>query len=240
MEHDDAVDLTLEADAAEAAPPDLHHDAHRRHVEATLRSLSDLVAVRIVPGMDRPVDELHIVTTPQRSPKQTVRDVQSLLYATYGLSIDHRVVSVVQVAGNGDGVGPDDGSGPRNRLAIEQVQATQQGLEIEVVVHLSEGETEYEGRASGPSSAAGRHRAAARAVLEAVRPALAGRGVAEVEGATVEHLLGQRIAISLVHLHGAGGQHTLTGTAIVTDDEAAAVARSVLDALNRALHPSGG
>lgn len=234
MDHDEAVELSLEGEAAEAAPPDLHLDAHRERVEGTLRSLSDIVAVRIVPGMDRPVDELHIVTTPARSPKQTVRDVQSLLYATYGVSIDHRVVSVVQVATNGNGFGPG------GRLAIEQVQATQQGLEVEVVVTLRNGETGHEGRATGPSSAAGRHRAAARAALEAVRPALTSGDVAEVEGATVEHLLGQRVAISLVHLHGSKGQHTLTGTALVTDDESAAIARSVLDALNRELQRTDG
>lgn len=227
MEQDDAVELTLDGDASETAAPDLHLEEHRQQVEASIHSLADVVAVRIVPGMERPVDELHVVTTPRRSPKQTVRDVQSLLYAVYGVTIDHRVVSVVQVAQNGGGFSAPD------RLEIAQVQTTQQGLEVKVVVNLSDGDTDHEGAATGPSSAPGRHRAAARATLEAVRPALPGERVVELEGATVEQVMGQRIAISLVHLHGGNGQRTVSGTALVTDDESAAIARSVLDALNR-------
>lgn len=233
MEQDDAVELTLDGDASEAASPDLHLDDHRQQVEASLHSLADVVAVRIVPGLDRPVDELHVVTTPRRSAKQTVRDVQSLLYAVYGISIDHRVVSVVQVAENGNGLGHP------GRLEITQVRATQQGLEVQVSVSVANGDADHQGAATGPSSAAGRHRAAARATLEAIRPVLPGERVVELEGATVERLLGQRIAVSLVHLHGGDGQRTVSGTALVTDDESAAVARSVLDALNRALSAEG-
>lgn len=233
MEQDDEVELTLDGDASEAAPPDLHLEEHRQQVEASLHSLSDVVAVRIVPGHDRPVDELHVVTTPRRSAKQTVRDVQSLLYAVYGISIDHRVVSVVQIAENGDGIGQP------GRLEITQVRATQQGLEVQVSVSVANGEGDHEGAATGPSSAAGRHRAAARATLEAIRPALPGERVIELEGATVERLMGRPIAVSLVHLHGGDGHRTVSGTALVTDDESAAVARSVLDALNRALSAHG-
>lgn len=227
MDQDDAVELSLDGEASEAAAPDLHLDEHRRQVEASLHSLPDVVAVRLVPGLERPVDELHVVTTPRRSPKQTVRDAQSLLYAVYGISIDHRVVSVVQVDEDGPGLHAAD------RIEITQVQATQQGLEVRVVVNITDGDDEHEGTATGPSSAAGRHRAAARATLEAIRPTLAGDRIVEVEGATVEQLLGQRIAISLVHLHGGDGQRTVSGTALVTDDESAAIARSVLDALSR-------
>lgn len=233
MEQDDVVELALDGDASEVAPPDLHLDEHRQQVESSLHSLSDIVAVRIVPGLERPVDELHVVTTPRRSAKQTVRDVQSLLYAVYGISIDHRVVSVVQVAES------DNGFGPPSRLQIAQVRATQQGLEVQVSVSVTNGDTEHEGASTGPSSAAGRHRAAARAALAAIRPALPGEYVVELEGATVEQLMGQRIAISLVHLHGDDGQRTVSGTALVTDDESAAIARSVLDALNRALSAEG-
>lgn len=233
MEQDDTFELTLDGDASEVAAPDLHLEEHRHQVEASLQSLADVVAVRIVPGMERPVDELHVVTTPQRSAKQTVRDVQSLLYAVYGISIDHRVVSVVQVAENGDGFGAPD------RLRIAQVQATQQGLEVQVVVDVTDGDIDHEGTATGPSSAAGRHRAAARATLEALRPALPGGGIVELEGATIEQVMGRRMAISLVHVHGGNGQRTLSGTALVTDDESAAIARSVLDALNRELGAEG-
>src|ERR671919_677812 len=44
--------------------------------------------------------EIHVVATPERSPKQIVRDVQSLTSARFGISIDHRIVSVVQLGEN--------------------------------------------------------------------------------------------------------------------------------------------
>ncbi|MBW3621620.1 MAG: hypothetical protein KY461_15360, partial [Actinobacteria bacterium] len=57
----------------------------------------------------------------------------------------------------------------------------------------------------------------------------------ELEGAEVTEVLGRRIALSLVHFHSVQGGSTVCGSAMVRDDESEAIARSVLDAVNRAI-----
>jgi hypothetical protein len=206
---------------------DLHDPKRRQAVEASLRSLEGVIAARLVPGFDRPVDELHVVASPDRSPKPLVRDIQSLLFARFGISIDHRVCSVVQFEAAPEGIDAVA------RLAIDRVSTLQQGMDIHAWVYLADGEESLEGVSSGPASAAGRRRAVARAALKAVRPRLAARESVEIEGVDLIQMLGHDIAVTLVHSHGPDGARTLAGTAIVDDDENVTVARSVLNAVNR-------
>lgn len=208
---------------------DLHDPATRERVQEAIGGLAGIVAARVVAGFDRAVDEIHVVTTADRHPKQTVRDVQSLLYATFGLSIDHRVVSVVQVDSHGELV---VGS---SRVVIQRVTSMTEGLDVRIRVEIGEQETTHTGEATGPASANGRRRATARAAIEALRPLLDGRLVVDVEGVAIEEILGHRLAITLVHLLDGRGERTVSGTAAIRDDEGTAITRSVLDALNREL-----
>ncbi|HEX2027753.1 MAG TPA: hypothetical protein VHF25_07110 [Nitriliruptorales bacterium] len=211
-----------------SVPPDLHLDGDRQAVEAALRELPGVVAVRLVPGFERQVDELHLVADTSKGAKQLVRDAQSLLLARCGVTVDHRVVSVVQV---GSSVLP---TGALRRVAIRSVAAIEQELEVRVTVELSDGDTVYTGQSCGPASTAGKRRATARAALEAAR-SLLGRQVVEIEGVAVEHVLGHQLAITFVHFHSSRGERTAVGAAMVCGDESLAVTRSVLDALNREL-----
>lgn len=215
--------------AANTSSPDLHDDHQRQTVERALEELPGIVAARLVPGFTRDVDELHLVATPEKNPKQTVRDVQSYLFATFGISTDHRVISVVQFEPDGDEFGQ------AARIRIDYVNVSHRGLEIAVDVQVSDGAEQYRGDASGPASAAGRRRATARATLAALAPLLDASHAVEVEGVTITDVIGHSLAVSFIHLHGARGDRTVSGTALVREDEVSAVARSVLDALNREL-----
>jgi hypothetical protein len=52
----------------------------------------------VVTGADALPTEIHILANPGKPAKQVVRDVQSVAMAQYGIDIDHRIVSVVQIA----------------------------------------------------------------------------------------------------------------------------------------------
>ena len=43
------------------------------------------------------LSEIHVLASLARSPKQVVRDVQSAIFAAYGIEVDHRIVSVAQL-----------------------------------------------------------------------------------------------------------------------------------------------
>lgn len=231
MEHPSDLTAELDLDLTNGRPRvDLHDPSVRAEVEQALCSIPGLLAARLVAGFDRPVDEIHVLTTLQRAPKQTVRDIQSMLMARFGVTTDHRVISVVQLE-------EDDAPGPASapRLVISQVAVDQRGLTVSVRVSVTDGVESHDGEAEGPASAPGRRRATARAALDAIRPLLGAGQVVEIEGADVVEVLGHDVAICLVHFHSARGQNSVVGSALVRGDEADAVARSVLDALNRTI-----
>ena len=67
-----------------------------QEAERLLQSLPGVVSARVVarPGGD--VDEIHVLTTTEVRPKQTVRNVESALLARLDLHVDHRKISVAQ------------------------------------------------------------------------------------------------------------------------------------------------
>ena len=65
-------------------------------LERELTRIPEITAARVVAD-DGVIVEVHILSTPTKHAKQVVRDVQSVAMATFGLDIDRRVVSVVQL-----------------------------------------------------------------------------------------------------------------------------------------------
>jgi len=62
--------------------------------EELLVTLPGVLNVRIVPGPTGEVSEVHILTTTEVSPKQTVRNVESALLANLGMRVSHKKISV--------------------------------------------------------------------------------------------------------------------------------------------------
>ena len=70
-------------------------------IETEIGRLPEVVACRIVAdAVGRPL-EVHVLAHPGKHPKQVVRDVQSVALASFGLEIDRRIVSVVQLTPTG-------------------------------------------------------------------------------------------------------------------------------------------
>lgn len=66
-------------------------------VERELCRIPEVRAARIVVDSGGAPVEVHVLAVPGKHAKQIVRDVQSVAMATVGMSIDHRIVSVVQL-----------------------------------------------------------------------------------------------------------------------------------------------
>ncbi len=67
-----------------------------QEAERLLQSLQGVVSVRIVARPGGVVEEIHLLTTTDVKPKQTVRNVESALLAHFDLAVDHRKISVAQ------------------------------------------------------------------------------------------------------------------------------------------------
>lgn len=196
-------------------------------IEEAIAALDGIEAVRLVPGERRPIDELHVVVGPGREPKTTVRDLQSLLTAGFGIEVDRRVISVVQLPG-------DTGQRLRAglpRLVLDTVQIEVRGSETSVTVHLLDGEETIRG-AAGPVNADSVVTATAEAALDAIetlRPSMTLR----LLGAELAPVGSERIAVAAIDAVHGRTRDLLTGSAVVRGYEPDAVARAVLDATNR-------
>jgi len=62
--------------------------------EDLVATLPGVLSARIIPSPSGSVQEIHVLTTTEFTPKQTVRNIESALMAHLGLKVDHRKVSV--------------------------------------------------------------------------------------------------------------------------------------------------
>src|SRR3954452_6450097 len=69
-------------------------------VEREICRLPDVAISRLVAEPSGRVSEVHIVAHAGKHPKQIARDVQSIALASFGLELDRRIISVVQLGGD--------------------------------------------------------------------------------------------------------------------------------------------
>ena len=216
-------------------PVDLHDPTVRDEVERALSGLSGMVAVRLVPGFERPIDELHALVVEDRSPKQVVRDVQSLLYARFDISIDHRVVSVVQLADD-DPLTTVDGETTPPRVALSRVSITQSASDASVTVVVTDSDgVEHVGTTASEVSGAGQRMAAGTATIQAVEGVVTATTTLTLAGLDEVRCGGVDVMLAVVEVRAARTMLTLTGSAVIRRGAIDAAARAVLDALNRVL-----
>ena len=65
-----------------------------RRAEELIATLPGVLSVRIVPSETGAVDEIHVLTTDQVPPKNTVRNIESALMAQLGLRVNHKKISI--------------------------------------------------------------------------------------------------------------------------------------------------
>jgi len=205
-------------------------------LEDALRSLPGVRAVSVVTGPDAAPVEVHVLASPGKPAKQVVRDVQSLAMAQYGLALDHRIVSVVQV-GDEPSVTPlaaASAPAPTQRPSLTSITVHSRDGEAEITVALTIDGSVYTGTASGPGAPMHRPRIVAQASLRAVDELL---GIpSHVESATIVPAGEREVAICVITLAIPRiGEQALCGSAIVRGDREDSVARAVLAAINRRL-----
>lgn len=195
-------------------------------LQEKISRIDGIEAARVVAGNGQ-VDEIHVLARRNKHPKQVVRDVQSLAQALYGVNIDRRVVSVVQLA--------DSVLSAGSRPALVDVAESIDSNRSEVTVTLKWKERLLVGQSTGAAANVTRWRLIAEATLEAVRQSIhqdVGMAITAIDLPT----LGSReLAIAQVVVVTESMERTLIGSAYVEGEESRAVVRSVLDALNRLL-----
>ncbi|MEN3000258.1 MAG: hypothetical protein ABDI19_00250 [Armatimonadota bacterium] len=194
-------------------------------IEAALRELKGVCGARVVADEKGVIQEIHLLVEGDRNPKQVVRDVESALMAHFGISVDHRKISVAQKSGV---------RWQASRLRWLDVQIAQEGTRAVVSVFVERGGQVYRGVVSGIRASTQLPRLVATATLRAVELAhgLGERfGLEDVSTSTV--LAGHPVVVVLVSAVRENGEDLLVGSALVRQDVYRAVGLATLDAINR-------
>ena len=190
------------------------------------------IAARIKVDSQGEIEEVHILAGSGRAPKQIVRDIESLLIAQFDLQIDHKKVSVAQVE--------DDEYG--TFTMVESTRPKLVGVTLrtvngmaEVKVELLTGEKIIEGIAEGPFSAQNKLRLFVEATLQALSPLTLDKYLFVTEDVGITQLAKQQIALVSITSITTAGEQSLTGCALVRNDDREALVKATLDAVNRKL-----
>jgi hypothetical protein len=201
-------------------------------VEREICRLPDVSIVRIVAETDGRVSEVHVVAHPGKHPKQIVRDVQSIALASFGLELDRRVISVVQLGGSI----LDETFTRAPRPSIVAITAEASGMRSLVRVTLALDEEEAVGFAEGSIATTARHRLVALATVDSLRQLEPAAECVDVDHAEIMRIGAHDVAVVTVVYVIPPAEQLVSGSAIVRpQQEADAVARAVLDATNRRL-----
>jgi hypothetical protein len=216
-------------------------EAEAMAIEAELVRLPEVEIARLVTDPDGRLSEVHVVANGAKPAKQVARDIQSVALASFGVEIDRRIISVVQLdphelrAAAHDGAA-DDIDARTSRVAIESVRAEVTGVRCVVRVGLSRDEVSVYGEATGTVAASARFRLVAAATIDALRGLEPDAECLDVDAAQIVRVGSLDVAIATVVFVSPPTEQVVSGSAVVTaHDEPAAIARAVLDATNRKL-----
>ncbi len=195
--------------------------------EKLIQKVKGVISAKITIGHDQTIQEIHILAGKSRSPKQIVRDIESLFMAQYGLSVDHKKISIAQLDADANRERSPD------RIVLSGLSSSINRLKADVRVSLRYGEDVFEGFSSGPRSQSSHLRIAANATLAAIQQCIKTDCYLEVEDISLVRLSNREAVVVAVSMVTMDGEELLIGTAWVRGDEQDAVAKSLLCALNR-------
>ena len=218
-----------------------------KRAEELLATLPGVLAARIVASDSGAIAEIHLLTTADVSPKQTVRNVESALIAHLGMRVDHRKISVATTV---DPPKEFDIRRPQEALPPEATAATfDRWLYFEDVevrrsrthgvtcrVTLRAGDESYMGEAEGVESERSRAELAARATVQAIMRARGAEGnlaVLALDGCKLIDAFEREFVFVGVSARLDRESTLLTGSCEIRDSAETASVLAVLDATNR-------
>lgn len=204
-------------------------------IEEALSQVAEIRAARIVSSDEGVIQEIHILASPAKSPKQLVRDIESTIMAQFGIAIDHKKVSIAQLGRDSVQAAEERRAPGVARARIHSVNSEVIGVRaISTVVLELEGDR-YTGIAEGPASATTRLRLVAQATLNAVEQYTNGGFGFALEDVAIVALGREKVAVSCIILVTPLGEHALSGSALARGSENDSIVRATLDAINRRL-----
>ena len=217
-----------------------------RRAEELLATLPGIISARIIASESGAVDEIHVLTTTDQTPKQTVRNIESALIAHLGMRVDHRKISVATTveapkprpSTPAEAVPvvptPEPIEGGRRRLYFEDVEVRRSRARgVTCRVTLRKGEETFIGEAEGLESERSRLDLAARATLTAIAQAEGAVRSLSLDGVKTIEAFDREFVFVGVTARVQRETQMLTGSCEIKDSAETASSLAVLDATNR-------
>ncbi|GMQ94330.1 MAG: hypothetical protein BMS9Abin12_1818 [Acidimicrobiia bacterium] len=200
-----------------------------RELEENLARMDSVDAARVV-NQGSTITELHVIAAPDKPAKQVVRDVVSLAMARFGVAIDHRVISVVQISPHQ----LDLASTPR--AALMRIGESPNGTRTTIEVTLRYEDEEHVGTATGPAVMSARPRLVGEATISAIEQTFPTMPPIALDAISLTPVGDRNVVVAMVVSAGQRGAEDLNvGSAVVLNDPDDATVKAVLNALNRRL-----
>ena len=231
-----------------------------KRAEELLATLPGVIAARIVASDSGAVDEIHVLTSAEVAPKQTVRNIESALIAHLGMRVDHRKISVATTVeqtqapaqrpatrGVAAAKAPVDTAPvvvapPRQgealvigrRLYFEDVEVRRSRTKgVACRVTLRKGEESFIGESEGLENERSRLELAARATLAAIKQAEGEERALALDGCKTIEAFDREFVFVGVTARVGRETALLTGSCEIRDSAETAASLAVLDATNR-------
>jgi len=198
-------------------------------LERLIGQVRGVLAVRLVAEQRDRIDEVHVVGTPSRSPKQIVRDIESILYVRGKVRVDHRKISLVQI--------PEIAINPATpRVRIIEVQQIHADDTMSVTVTLALQDQQVQGvGTSRPQQPADLPLLAAYATIHALNMLLGPQCQIQLERLQRQPFGALEVYLAHIVRDHDGLIEILLGISVLRDDELLTVTRAILDAVNRVI-----
>ncbi|MCK4272445.1 hypothetical protein KAX22_07325 [bacterium] len=201
----------------------------REHIEEIIHQVRGVLSAYVSITQEGEVEEIHVLGDAERTPKQIVRDIESMLVTQLGLRIDHKRVSVAQMRKSGK----IPQTRAITRLKFRSVNLTVTGVAAEAQVEVERDEVVSTGIASGPSSTQNQMRLVASASLRAFEKFFPPDHSLALEELKVIPLGGEKIIVIIINLLQPREEIKLIGSSIMGSDVKRSVIFATLKALNR-------
>lgn len=195
-------------------------------IEQTICEIDGIEAARIVAN-GQGLEEIHVLSAPQKNVKRLARDIESALMAKHGLAIDYRKISIAQVSSE------DEQIVDTSRLKLKSVSIETSGLSCRVGISLFYNEKDYEGVAQGSVSSSSKRRLVAEATLKALEKACS-QASFSLDGLEMVNFGAKSAVCVCISMLNNSSEVVLSGSALRNDgQENEAIVKAVLSALNR-------
>ena len=196
-------------------------------IESILNSIPGVLSSKVV-AQDDNIEEMHIMATTERNPKQISRDIQSIMFANFNIDIDHKKISIAQIHHAST-------KKSERRIEVEEININVNGSHLKVGIKLQQDGITYSAEDIGLNTTTNSYRVIANTTLKALQQIIKGNCIfttEDVEKITIGKKEVMVAAISVVSYH---HEEMLVGTAVVKGDFKETIVRATLDAINRRL-----